>query len=464
MASKRRRWRRVTGLALLVLGLGSAVRYGVAQSAVVKQAEWAVYMVQALDLEWNLPLKAKSDDYIARLNWKSGIEFAARQTVTSLGLEEHPGAEEEDPGFVRAMATPSEAVYSMATLRPGEYGLRVRLAGGGAVLKVGSTVFDVFQPNEEFAWIDLDRVSLDPGSHEMSLLLSEGTRAQKLAITPPCVLPVEPPKGWDALEDLHYGEMAVTIAKALDLENQLPPLGSEISIKGEEFARVFQYPPLVEQTPDEAPDPFWLTSQNSIIVARAHFTVPEDGLYAIETRYLSPTPVRWVIDRCLRVVTCPVSGGRGARWTRTTALDLVAGVHEIEVTLPPNAALDRIVVRQRDGSPDEYLGIVESEGFKMESAETPVRRREAVAAARRLQSLFGRHAAARCADTLVAMEKAAALRFASASSLDSTEGGLQQGLPPLTGTTAGDFDSGGGGDPLFPKGDTEPDVSSPITP
>jgi len=165
----------------------------------------------------------------------------------------------------------------------------------------------------------------------------------------------------------------------------------------------------------------------------AHFEVPENGVYSVETRYISPRPIRWAMDSCLRVVTCPVTASQIGR-RRSLALELDAGEHVIEVTLPPGAKLDRVDMQRRDGSSEEYLRVVEDEGFKLGDAEDIVRRRDALRAARRLRDRFDKLTQLRCSDELIAMEaEAIALAMASSSSSDDA-GSVASGpnAPPIT--------------------------------
>lgn len=447
----------LVGGALLLLGLGAAVSYSVAQNTVVTHAEWVVYMVQALGLDWNLPPNAKTRDYLARLNWTTSIEFQADEPLAGSS----PGVVKEGEGpqsYVRSTVPAGEALYRFATLQPGDYNLRVRMASGSAVLKMGSAVFEIDQPSDSFEWVDLERVNLGPGSQDLNVLIGDGTRVQALAVTPPCLRPVEPIGGWRALEPLHFAEMAVSIARALNLEHKLPALGPEISIKGERFVRILELP-TGEGGAVENPDPFWLASGHAVLTARARFSAPEDGLYSIEARYISPDhPVRWIVNRCLKAVSCPAASDAGVRWIEVAALEMKAGDHEVEVTLPPQARLDRIVIQRRDANIDSYIKVVEDEGFNLGAPPEEVRRRQALDSAQRLRRRFQGSLKANCVDALMALEHEMAARIARSAGKLDTESRQQipevAVVPPTTGQN----------EPLFPKGDPEPPVASPITP
>ena len=420
------------GIVVSVIGLlGLALGYGIAQSTVVTQAEWAVYMAQGLGLDWNLPPNAKSNHYIERLAWANSIEFRAAQMLdgsTATPLED--GSVQSEPG------EPSEALYRMATLRAGDYGFRVKLGGGGAVLKVSDQAYELFQPDTSARWVDVDRVPLNPGEHPMSLMLLDGARAESLGVTPPCMTPVQPSGGWRPLDPLTFHEMAVTLAKALDLERNLPELGDPISILGEEFRITLIYPYKEEVADVSEDDPYWLSSGGAIVTAVARFEVPEDGIYSIETRYISPRAVRWAMDGCLRVVTCPITASQIGR-RRSLAVELDAGVHVLEVTLPPGAKLDRVDVQRRDGESEEYLRVVEDQGFKLGNSEDIVLRRDALRAERRLRDRFDKLTKLRCSDELIAMEAAAIASALSASTLPTDEVVFGPNAPPLTPQSAG---------------------------
>ena len=82
------------------------------------------------------------------------------------------GAVEGVPGV------PAEALYEVATLRPGDYTFRVKMGGGNAILKISEHEYELYQPDATSRWMDLDRVSLDSGAQPMSLMLIDGTRVE----------------------------------------------------------------------------------------------------------------------------------------------------------------------------------------------------------------------------------------------------------------------------------------------
>ncbi len=209
---------------------------------------------------------------------------------------------------------------------------------------------------------------------------------------------------------------------------------------------------------EPADDPFWLSTGGSIVTARARFSAPEHGFYSIEARYLSRTPVRWVSNGCLKVITCQLTGEQGMHWKRVVTLELDAGEHDLEITLPPKAALDQVVIQRRDPDINEYLRLVADEGFRMRPPTQVVRRREAIAATRRLNSRFEGNQDLRCEDTLVAMEQAAFLRMAALRNEQDQDPAFSSLGIPDAGAT-------GAGANLFPKGSpgAEP-VASDIVP
>jgi hypothetical protein len=454
MLKKKMSIRRASVLILVFASVVAAMGYGIAQNTVVTQAEWAVYMVRALKLDWNLPQDPKSQDYIARLNWQANVD------VSATGVE--PGSSSSllvEEGFVEGRGPTSEALYRVSTIRTGDYGFRLRMANGGAVVKVGNAVFEAYQPDAAFQWVDLNRVSLDAGDHSVSVLFDEGTRADMLGVSPPCLIAVEPPNGWQPLQPLTFGDLAVTISRTLELEYGLPGIGPEIEIKGEEFTRLLEVP--IEEEGNEETDPFWLSSGGALVEARTRFVADEPGLYAIQARYFSPSEIRWAIDGCLRAITCPVQvSNAGLLWTNVVAVELEAGPHDIGITLPPKSSLDRIMIQRKDGSVDEYMGITMEEGFTMRGADEPVSRRHAINAALRLRSLFERWKNSRCRDTIVALEETAALLLAAGSREERADTeGLGDRIPNATASA-----SDSGRNPVFPADSGETPVASPIKP
>ncbi len=198
-------------LSLLAI-LGVALGFGVAQSNVVTESEWAVYLAQGLGIDWNLPPNAKSSHYLARLEWTQSVDFQAAQMLEG------------------STAIPSESTgpFNRSASRPRGSALRSLNASGGRLWVSreargrrsraphrGIRPTSSTSPAPESRWLDLNRVRLSAGSHKLSLMLPPGTRADAIGVSPPCMLPVEPAGGWQPLEPLHFEEMAVTLAKAL---------------------------------------------------------------------------------------------------------------------------------------------------------------------------------------------------------------------------------------------------------
>jgi hypothetical protein len=414
-------------------------------------------MVRALNLDWNLPEEPTSHDYIARLNWQASIDLAA----TGVEPGSSPSLRVGD-GFVQAVGPGAEALFRVSTVRTGDYGFRIKLANGGAVIKMGSAVFDAYQPDDTFQWVDLNRVGLDPGDHSVSVLLDEGARAEALGVVPPCLVAVEPKDGWQPLKSLTFGDLAVTLARALELEYGLAGIGPEITIKGEDFQVLQDIP--IEEEGDKSEEPFWLASGGSLVTARARFVADQAGLYVLQARYFSPTEIRWTVDGCLRAITCPILvGNAGLLWTNVVALELAAGEHDIDVTLPPNASLDQIMIQQKDDSIEEFMGVVSEEGFNMRGTNELVSRRRAIGSALQLRNLFSRWKNTRCKDTIIALEKIGMLLMA---------GGRREAETDPTGRMPGERLPGAGlagsgedgRNPIFPTGGDEPPVASGTMP
>ena len=87
------------------------------------------------------------------------------------------------------------------------------------------------------------------------------------------MLPVEPSGCWRPLDTLIYGDMAETLARALDLEKKLPEIGEPLRIRGEEFRRTFVYPYEEAGEPVDVSvtiaagedDQFWLSAGPNIV-------------------------------------------------------------------------------------------------------------------------------------------------------------------------------------------------------
>ncbi len=468
--SNSRAWRGVA--------LGSAVAvailvplFGAPRSSPVTQAEWARMVVRALDLEDALPARAHASYVFSILSWKGSLSFAGDDYSHAVGVEPEPSG-----SGVVATADTAEVDYRLAVARPGDYRLRLRLAGDPATPATAELAdlvaaqpvrtFPDIELSPKLAWHDLGLTRLERGTFSASVVLPTGAELQRLEVVPPCLNPVEPKGGWRALDLVSPVDVAVTAVQALDQERELPPGDSPIDVPG----ATFQVTGGSAAAPVRAsqvlgPESYSLRAGAHGVRALVIVNLPTAGLYSFAAFGEEGQGQRWSADACNTQLVCPPPQPTGPTWRHVLTADFVAGPHTLAVTMGPGAVIERLrAVRQRDDGAD-YVATLAKLGFDV-GEEDPMPRSRVVDAMdfirQRRRDLLGLDRV--CADTL---ESQVPMTLAEAG------GPVEPGGPPAPperehtgpevappgGGTGGNGGTGGGPAPVPPQ---EP--ASPVTP
>src|SRR5262249_7529714 len=128
--------------------------------------------------------------------------------------------------------------------RPGEYRLRVRMAGEAnapATVNVvpmqgGSGRSCTLVPVAARGWIEAPKpLRLHPGAYRATVALPKGTVFELMELAPRCIAPIEPQGGWVTDDVLDAEDLAVTLLRAVDRERELPPADAPVEAAGSEF-------------------------------------------------------------------------------------------------------------------------------------------------------------------------------------------------------------------------------------
>jgi hypothetical protein len=378
---------KTVGLATLVAAAVLVPLYGDPKSAPVTHAEWARMLVRALDMDEALPRPAQASTAFSLLSWKSSLTFAGDQFSSGEGVSPVNRGGRRGVIATEPLGTVS---YRLAILRSGDYRLRLRLAGDPAT-RVATEIsvpgaaapthqFPEVAPANVATWIDVGTTHLDRGPYLANLSLPAGVTLERLEVAPPCVSPVEPPGGWQALSLTTPGDIAVTAIQALDVEPELPPADLPVEIPGSSFAVTGGAVAVLAKATAAGPELAWLRAGPTGVRAIVVVDVKADGLYTLDTYGGEGRGQRWLADACRKAVLCPpLTETTTSEWREILTGRFGVGRHMLAVTLAPGAVVQRIrMVRLKD-APEDYAVTLKRLGFDV-GTESPAPRQVAVAA------------------------------------------------------------------------------------
>ncbi len=364
--------------------------YGDPRNTAVSHAEWARLLLRGLDLlEPAARLGDQASIAFATLSGRDSLSLRSDRYIKGRGVE--PVGEGADRR-VRASATVGELSYALAVARPGEYRLRLRLTGDpGApaeaeVAAVGAGPKQTFSvvPGAMPGWVDAGAVRLTPGAYTASVLLPKGAELAWIELAPPCVNAIEPRGGWKAAAIARTEDVALTVLRALDLENELPPASPPIELLGAEFQLE---EPTVMAIPVGANDQALRAGpRGAKALVRAE--LPEAGLYTLSFFGTKGGGQSWGADRCRRAVLCP-DVESVAKWHTILSGEFSAGLHTFSVVLGAGSAVERLRLERKKDSASDYVATLRRLGLEL-GPDGPVARERADEAWRFVR---GRHAA-----------------------------------------------------------------------
>lgn len=460
-------------LLLAVCGTTLLPLYGDPRQAPVTHAEWARLMLNAMDLSDALPPQARASTLFASLSWKEALLFPAAQ------YERTEGTNLTLRGPRQMLAATSELAsvhYPLTIIQPGDYRLRLKLQGSqdspsvvDLVRRDDEAVVVSFPalPTPEGGWREAGRTHLDPGLYYARVQLRGDALLERLELTPPCLVPVEPLGGWKGTALLYADDVAVTLLRATELEHELPPGDWSEEVPASRFVSAT---PDTQLAADGGGGEAYLTADQRGLTAHVMLDVPEPGVYTLYSFGLQGAGQSWTADGCAKSVICPYAGADIPRpqWRTVLTREFTAGRHGVSVTLAEGAAVSRLRLERKRHDAEAYLATLDRLGFDA-GAPGPISRERAIDALSFLRKRASERAGAFCGD----VGPQAGEQFASAQGTQIGDGGGLGGAPPSGPGGGGGTPPGGGGPPGGrggpPGGGPPPvlppqDVASPTNP
>ena len=227
--------------------------------------------------------------------------------MKSTGIQVDRGA---NAGRVRATAPVGEVQYAVAVARGGEWRLRLR-AGGEPSTPLEAEVGPFGESPEKTFRVTTRRPP--PGSTlapftsirvpiPRRCFSRSGSVLERLELTPPCVAPIEPRKGWEARSVATRDDVAVTTLQAIEGEFELPPADTPIEA-GANRIRVESGPTAATAALYERAEIVAGPKGLRIVVM---LEVPEGGLYTLSVFGSTGAGGQgWTADGCMTRAICP---------------------------------------------------------------------------------------------------------------------------------------------------------------
>ena len=382
------------GVSLAVAAAVAAILvplYGDPRRAPVTHPEWAHMLVRALDMESVLAPGSSASLAFDSLSWRTSVSVAADKPFRSAGVEFLAGP----PRAVRANpGSTGELGYRLAIGRPGDYHVRLKLAGARSADPTPGVALELTAEGETTpakslslapaTLMDSGGVYLAQRIYTLSVGLPPGVPLEAIEVVPPCVNSIEPVGGWKPTAIAQTGDVAVTALKALDLESELPPAASPIDLPAMAFqptsAQVVR-----ASIKNRDLEGFWVEADGNGVQAVAQIDLPERGLYTVSGFGLAGGGQSWVADACRKAVICPATEKpETPRWRPIMTAEFSAGRHSFAVTLIYGAALQRLRFERKKESVADYLGTLTRLGLDL-GEERPIPRNLALDAMKFVQ-------------------------------------------------------------------------------
>ncbi len=368
---------KTAGLVGVVVAAALIPLYGDPRPSAVSHAEWARLLLRGLDLlEPASRLGDQASVAFRALSGRDSLSLRSDRYVQGRGVE--PVGATGDRR-VRATAGVGEVTYALAVARPGEYRLRLRLAGDPAtpaeaeVSSVGAGPKQTFSvvPGAMPGWVDAGAIRLTPGAYNASVLLPQGAELAWIELAPPCVNPIEPRGGWKATSVAQTEDVALTVLRALDLESELPPAAPPIELLGSDFRLEESTIQAIPVGLDDSALRAGPRGSKAVVMA----DLPEAGLYTLSFFGTKGGGQSWGADQCRRAVLCP-DVESVAKWHTILSGEFSTGLHTFRAVLGAGAVVERLKLERKKDKASDYVGTLRRLGLEL-GPDGPVARERA---------------------------------------------------------------------------------------
>ncbi|MDO9079236.1 MAG: hypothetical protein Q7U44_00430 [Desulfuromonadales bacterium] len=319
------------------------------------QRDLMTNLVDTLGYSFGLPDTPQDSDYSELLAGGRSFRFEAetfRNPEDLVAVNSFSSfGEFSGPGWVSAISTPTRMRMNFLLPQSGTYRLfvAVRLAGHTLMLEGQSWQIDDNFP--QFTRVDLGEITLNAGMKEMAIAMPANGSIDYIELIAPPRAAIMPLSEWNPDAPLTYAELAVTVLRALDLQNVLPLQGESILLEAEE-----------------------ITQHKSLRTDQRHLGEPHGGYWLRSGAVGGSVSLRFAVDRSavytLNLIAAGAKRLTGTLNTRDSwqadfppylqeksigTWYLPVGQHQLDIELPPRGGVDLLTLVKRRSTAEEYL-------------------------------------------------------------------------------------------------------------
>jgi len=358
---------------LAVTAIGVTLLFFASQSsggeAPITQGEWAVYLARGLGLEKAMPAGSSADKYISVLGNKGyrrieGEDYFKISSELSIADSDKFGLSSKNK-WLAANEKPGTARYRFELPVGRKYTIRARNRGLSQFWTIDERGSVMISPEVDFKWMEVGEFNLKPGPHEIAVSIPSGGGLDIFELLTDSAPGIEPPGGFKPLDPLTYGDKAVTIVKALNLEDELPiDAGFFLILEAELYEKAEgQFQVSEDEKPGGASGKKWLQSDGQVS-AVYNFEIPERGLYTVKARGFGDRKEEWTFDLGEeKTVFTPASLSK-FNWEPVTRIFFEPGPHTVEISLQEGNGADVIMIVRRRASAANYLQLLSDLGLQ----------------------------------------------------------------------------------------------------
>ncbi|BCR04600.1 hypothetical protein DESUT3_16690 [Desulfuromonas versatilis] len=326
-----------------------------AEESVPLQRDWMINLVDGMGWTFGLPDEPQDADYLeileGRRRYRIEAEQARRPTDMVSAKDFTSFGEFSGEGWLSGIATPTTAHLDFHLPIAGRYRVSTSLLQPGFKISIGGHSFQA-DGGKAFEPVELGAVDLPAGALEIIVELPPNGGIDYLELQAPNLRPVAPLQGWNPGAALGREDLAVTVARLLDLEPALPPAGLPLIIEAE-TAGPFSGVEITDiRRMGEPSGGRWIRSGNLPAEVFFAFEVPAAGVYSLALRgtALSEQTAR-LNERFEFTLNFPSYLGA----VEVGDFYLPRGLNTLQITLPPRAGLDSLSLQPHGSRPDNYL-------------------------------------------------------------------------------------------------------------
>lgn len=219
-------------------------------------------------------------------------------------------------------------------------------------------------------------VPLREGPHEIAGYLTRHARVERVELAVYRPLCVAPTGGWRADRPLRYGALARTLVTAFGFEDRLPEdIAEQQVLEGERFETVSGGGDRTRRRlAVPATGGAWALAANGPSEFTWRLRLEDPRVVTILARTHGEQAQVWSLDGRHRLTVDPESEPEGFAWNHVITLPLSAGGHAIRGLLARGSGVDVLRVVHHRSSDADYIGVLETLGFRAGAPDTLVPR------------------------------------------------------------------------------------------